>query len=303
LVRTLLESPLWSKEGYSLTWDVIPLCSRRVTTFTDTNLNSPTPSNESAETLSVSDMTSSRCLFRLRLSELPTVGTGCSSLPLMQTPTAVMTKERPEDMRARAEAKGYKNGTKYGSLESQITYDPRFKGLLKTPSAIDPESENMASKGVSGTSGTLAQEIMSGYVERRGLILPTPRVSLYKVEGTDLNNPNIANRSKRNDSIVTRIVTMEIPSDYTPKKDGNTFRLSPPVHRGNDGIPFDVDGLTVPPMPGPPTYGKGDPTKYPFGKWRTESLKAYGNAIVPQVMYRIFQTIEKITRLHELREI
>lgn len=27
--------------------------------------------------------------------------------------------------------------------------------------------------------------------------------------------------------------------------------------------------------------------------WRTESLKAYGNAIVPQVMYRIFQAIEQ----------
>lgn len=72
----------------------------------------------------------------------------------------------------------------------------------------------------------------------------------------------------------------------------NNFPTVPPVHRGNDGIPFPVDGLTVPPIPKPPTYGKGDPEKYPFGKWRTESLKAYGNAIVPQVMYRIFQAIE-----------
>lgn len=31
-----------------------------------------------------------------------------------------------------------------------------------------------------------------------------------------------------------------------------------------------------------------------FAKWRNESLKAYGNAIVPQVMYRIFQCIEEI---------
>ena len=48
-----------------------------------------------------------------------------------------------------------------------------------------------------------------------------------------------------------------------------------PVHRGNDGIPFDVDRLTL-----------------SFGKWRTEALKAYGNAIVPQVMYEIFRAIE-----------
>ena len=50
-----------------------------------------------------------------------------------------------------------------------------------------------------------------------------------------------------------------------------------PVHRGNDGLPFDVDRLTL-----------------SFGKWRTEALKAYGNAIVPQVMYEIFRAIEQI---------
>ena len=48
-----------------------------------------------------------------------------------------------------------------------------------------------------------------------------------------------------------------------------------PVHRGNDGLPFDVDRLTI-----------------SFGKWRTEALKAYGNAIVPQVMYEIFRAIQ-----------
>jgi DNA (cytosine-5)-methyltransferase 1 len=50
-----------------------------------------------------------------------------------------------------------------------------------------------------------------------------------------------------------------------------------PVHRGNDGLPFDVDRLTI-----------------SFGKWRTEALKAYGNAIVPQVMYEIFRAIEQV---------
>lgn len=77
-----------------------------------------------------------------------------------------------------------------------------------------------------------------------------------------------------------------------PEHRWDSFPTVSPVHRGNDGISFDVDSLTVPPIPAPPTYGKGDPKKYPFSKWRTESLKAYGNAIVPQVMYRIFQAIE-----------
>lgn len=53
------------------------------------------------------------------------------------------------------------------------------------------------------------------------------------------------------------------------------FPTVSPVHRGNDGLPFSVDDLTI-----------------SFSKWRTESLKAYGNAIVPQVMYEIFRAIE-----------
>jgi DNA (cytosine-5)-methyltransferase 1 len=53
-----------------------------------------------------------------------------------------------------------------------------------------------------------------------------------------------------------------------------------PVHRGNDGLPFDVDRLTL-----------------SFGKWRTEALKAYGNAIVPQVMYEIFRAIEQVEQM------
>ena len=57
------------------------------------------------------------------------------------------------------------------------------------------------------------------------------------------------------------------------------FPAVSPVCRGDDGLPFDVDDLSI-----------------PFTRWRTESLKAYGNAIVPQVMYRIFQAIEEATK-------
>lgn len=60
-----------------------------------------------------------------------------------------------------------------------------------------------------------------------------------------------------------------------PGKRWEQFPTVPPVCRGNDGIPIRLDDLSI-----------------SFAKWRTESLKAYGNAIVPQVMYRIFEVIE-----------
>ena len=56
------------------------------------------------------------------------------------------------------------------------------------------------------------------------------------------------------------------------------FPTQSPVCRGNDGLPFDVDNLTI-----------------SFSKWRQESIKAYGNAWVPQVAYEIFRAIEEIS--------
>jgi len=52
------------------------------------------------------------------------------------------------------------------------------------------------------------------------------------------------------------------------------FPTQPPVCGGDDGISTELDGITFP-------------------KWRRESIKGYGNAIVPQVVYSIFKTIEK----------
>lgn len=51
------------------------------------------------------------------------------------------------------------------------------------------------------------------------------------------------------------------------------FPTQSSVCGGNDGIPDGLDGITFP-------------------KWRRESIKAYGNAIVPQVAFQIFQAID-----------
>jgi DNA (cytosine-5)-methyltransferase 1 len=51
------------------------------------------------------------------------------------------------------------------------------------------------------------------------------------------------------------------------------FPTQSPICGGDDGLPTELDGIT-------------------FSKWRNESIKAYGNAIVPQVAYEIFKAIE-----------
>ena len=60
--------------------------------------------------------------------------------------------------------------------------------------------------------------------------------------------------------------------------DFSSFPTQPPICGGNDGLPNRLDGIT-------------------FSKWRNESIKAYGNAIVPQVAYQIFKAINEFELL------
>jgi DNA (cytosine-5)-methyltransferase 1 len=58
------------------------------------------------------------------------------------------------------------------------------------------------------------------------------------------------------------------------KSNWQNFPTQSPICSGDDGLPTELDGIT-------------------FSKWRNESIKAYGNAIVPQVVYQIFKAIEQ----------
>ena len=55
------------------------------------------------------------------------------------------------------------------------------------------------------------------------------------------------------------------------------FPTQSPICGGDDGLPKELDGIT-------------------FSKWRQESIKAYGNAIVPQVALQIFKVIDIINK-------
>ena len=58
-----------------------------------------------------------------------------------------------------------------------------------------------------------------------------------------------------------------------PTTNFEMFPTESPICSGNDGLSERLDDITFP-------------------KWRKESLKAYGNAIVPQVVYEIFKAIQ-----------
>ena len=89
LVRTLVASSRWYSPARRLTWDVSPLCSERISLYTVSGRN--TSSRPSAVILSVKDIPSSRCLFRLVPSVPRTEGTVSGLLP---TPIASDFKVR-----------------------------------------------------------------------------------------------------------------------------------------------------------------------------------------------------------------
>jgi DNA (cytosine-5)-methyltransferase 1 len=66
--------------------------------------------------------------------------------------------------------------------------------------------------------------------------------------------------------------------NFTNYSNWENFPTQSPICGGDDGIPTELDGITFP-------------------KWRNESIKGYGNAVVPQVVYQIFKAIQKTNQL------
>lgn len=98
-----------------------------------------------------------------------------------------------------------------------------------------------------------------------------------KCDGVQQNETAIVHNRNRNYKEQT-LIREEFASGFgtaTKQNDWTKWPTQSPILSGNDGIPRELDSITIP-------------------KWRNESLKAYGNAIVPQVAYEIFKAIEQM---------
>ena len=82
----------------------------------------------------------------------------------------------------------------------------------------------------------------------------------------------LQSRKIKNSSDISKT---HIFKQYNQSKNWEKFPTQPPICSGDDGLPTQLDGIT-------------------FSKWRTESIKGYGNAIVPQIALEIFKQLEKL---------
>jgi DNA (cytosine-5)-methyltransferase 1 len=88
------------------------------------------------------------------------------------------------------------------------------------------------------------------------------------------SNPNVIGLRGESDGIgESGLISKKSEGDYW-----QNFPTVSPICFGDDGLSDRLDSITFP-------------------KWRTESIKAGGNAIVPQVVHQIFKAIEEYERI------
>lgn len=95
-----------------------------------------------------------------------------------------------------------------------------------------------------------------------------------------VNDGDVANTSsiRLEDSLYIRELEGERSRFSNQRNVWDSFPSVSPICNGDDGLSSKLDGITFP-------------------KWRNESIKAGGNAIVPQVAYQIFKTIQEYERI------
>jgi len=151
--------------------------------------------------------------------------------------------------------------------------------MLRAIREIQPEwvvGENVL--GIVNWNGGMVFEEVQTQLEIEGY-----EVQAYILPACSQNAPHKRERTwfvAHSDS--ARIYKQHIPTKpkekiahsrlFFEKRDFSSFPTEPPILRRDDGISERLDSKT-------------------FSKWRNQSIRAYGNAIVPQVAYQIFKSI------------
>jgi DNA (cytosine-5)-methyltransferase 1 len=97
-------------------------------------------------------------------------------------------------------------------------------------------------------------------------------IYLPKGDATDTNGIGSV---QRNSNLIGKLSERNGFKTLCQPTNWQNFPTQSPICGGDDGIPTQLDGITFP-------------------KWRAESIKGYGNAIVPQIAYQLFEIIQEL---------
>ena len=118
-------------------------------------------------------------------------------------------------------------------------------------------------------------ERLEGYDrQRQGCTEYRSNEGIFFGTETKFNATNTNLSGCKNEREQSKPTTQNTRIEYSSSR-WQQFPTQPPICGGDDGLPTELDGIT-------------------FSKWRAESIKGYGNAIVPQIALEIFKQLEKI---------
>lgn len=261
LAKMLLESPRWHSKVRMLKWENKPICSEKVTVMKSVKGVKKTSLGKSAQILKVSVIPSKHSLFQLVPWEPPTEGTEClsSRTDLLKTPTA---------FDAEVVSGKKSNPGKFGKFGAGSSFCIYPKKKAKPSANTTSERGQQIRKQIQLTLANGKKFICDGR-KRASPNSKGKRSDRYKFEQP---------KSSKSQSLQFRGGSCKTCMQFEDR--WRNFPSVSPICRGDDGFPFRVDSFTI-----------------PFARWRKESLKAYGNAIVPQVIYQIFLMIDEIEKM------
>ena len=171
------------------------------------------------------------------------------------------------------------NGEAWNAADSELYTHPYPDNRSSNEEEGDvrrKETSNVfdASNSLGDATDTNSARLQKARAEQQ-----TTRVEQYGELDWNATNPNAA-RILQQYTTTEPNKSQQFSRAFPARGDFSQFPTKSPICGGNDGISRELDGIT-------------------FSKWRNESIKAYGNAIVPQVAYQLFQTIQLIENYAE----
>jgi len=153
------------------------------------------------------------------------------------------------------------------------------EGVVSRSPSGNPIVANSNHKEYERWSGTGERERQEGEQGRDGVERTTPRPS-QESDATDTHGLRLEHGTESRSPSGSQGEIREHFTRHFASTGWSGFPTFPPVCGGDDGLPRKLDDIT-------------------FSRWRRESIKAYGNAIVPQVALQIFKAIEQYAQYPE----
>jgi DNA (cytosine-5)-methyltransferase 1 len=158
-----------------------------------------------------------------------------------------------------------------GNIKGNDNYETRAKSIEQSEGCSCEATGKVATDSTSQQGQRLQPEQREFSEQEQGQ---------FRRNGCEMGNGNVAYSGccERENGIHGKEQgrkTAEFGNSYTKFGAWSQFPITQPTIRsGNDGFPCELDGITFP-------------------NWRNESIKAFGNAIVPQVAFEFYKAIDQ----------